>query len=73
MVTGVAERTFSVSEAAEELSGKLGVEIIPKEVSDVIYHRRVPISLCPKRGRNRAISTEGLAAMEAVFRELLRR
>lgn len=53
-------RQFTVSDAARELSRKLGHAVQPRLISDLFYQRRLDDERCPIVGRCRLIPEDYL-------------
>ena len=60
----------TVGEIACELSRQLGTEVRPRDVSDVIYRRRVAAERCPILGGRRWIPDDMIREIERELRQL---
>jgi hypothetical protein len=60
---------WTASEAARELSKRLGRFIPPRTISDLLYTGKVDDNLCPLVGGRRLITADGLSAIEALLRQ----
>lgn len=59
---------MTASQAARELSKRLGRLVAPRVVSDLLYNRKIDDRLCPLVGGRRLITAEGLSAVEGLLR-----
>jgi hypothetical protein len=61
-------RQFPVSDAARELTRRMGRTIPPRLISDLFYQRRLDDERCPVIGRFRLIPESYLSTIETVLR-----
>lgn len=59
------ERPMTVSELARRLSEKYGVQVSPRQISDLFYRRILDDALAPVVGRQRLISPADVPTIEA--------
>jgi hypothetical protein len=60
---------FSVTEAAEEVEKRIGQPVKARELSDLLYHRRLSWERCPMVGRVRLIPRDYLREVCRVVKE----
>ncbi|QDV37437.1 hypothetical protein [Tautonia plasticadhaerens] len=59
----------SVSDAARELGGRLGVAIRPRDITDLYYLRRLPTEQCPVVSGRRLIPEDHLPLIAQALRD----
>jgi hypothetical protein len=59
----------TVSEAAREIGEKLGVEVNPRLISDLLYQRKLEVRDCPVLGGRRLIPRDHLPAILRILQE----
>jgi hypothetical protein len=59
----------TVSEAARELTDRLGVVVRPRDISTLFYGRHLSDARCPILGGRRMIPRDYLPAIEGALRE----
>jgi hypothetical protein len=63
------EKPLTASGAARELSKRMGRLVRPRDITNLLYERRIEDSLCPVVAGRRLIPRACLARIEAVLRE----
>ena len=58
-----------VAKAASEVGRRLGREVTPREITALLYDRRVPEHLAPVVGGRRVIRPEAVGLIAAALRE----